>query len=140
MKKLFLLTTIAIIGCTNLKEDAPKTLQKDSIESFTGFYEAFYKDTNFQNSRIIYPLKGEIKSRDENDEPNTETWPLGEKIKVLSKEALLIEHKNLKATLMEKDSIVIEKLWIDQSGFYIEREFVLKSGKWYLNRYDYTNV
>ncbi len=140
MNKLFLLAAIVIIGCTNAKEEASKTLQKDSIENFTGFYDAFYKDTNFQNSRIIYPLKGEIKSWDENDKPNTETWPLGEKIIVVSKEALLNEYKNLKTTLEKMNSSVIEKLWIEQSGFYIEREFILKSGKWYLNRYDFSNV
>jgi len=125
---------IVFIGCAN-KDRA----QKEKNEDFSSFYQKFYTDTIFQDSRILKPLEGTIKSWNDEDVVREESW-INRKIRITPKEKFLESYKNLKTELLKSDSSVAEKYWIDQSGFFVRRKFILKKGKWYLFSYDISNL
>jgi len=136
----FLILLLAIItGCINSQEKSNQTtLNQTASEDFSFFYSKFYSDTSYQNERILKPLKGTIKAWDD-DVAKEESWD-NKKVTVTPKEKFLQVYKNLKTDLIKKDTVVIEKYWIEQSGFQVEKRFILQSGKWYLFSYDISNL
>jgi hypothetical protein len=86
----------------------------------------------------LKPLKGKIIEWDD-DIVKEETWD-NKKVTITPKEKFLQVYKNLKTDLIKKDTVVIEKYWIEQSGFLVERRFILQYGKWYLYSYDISNL
>jgi hypothetical protein len=126
-------------GCTNTqKRDRLTEKSESKYEDFSFFYSKFYYDTCFQSERILKPLKGTIRYWN-NDTIIEESWT-DKKITITSKENYLQVYENLKTDLLIKDTLVLEKYWIEQSGFIIEKKFILKSGKWYLYSYDISNI
>ena len=135
MRKFFILFFLIIVGCSNPPgENTQPSCQEKMAEGFSLFYSKFYNDINFQHERILAPLKGTITTWDD-DIIKEESWD-NKEITVTPKEKFLEVYKNLKTNLIKKDNIVIEKYWIEQSGFLIEKTFILKSGKWYLYSYN----
>jgi len=139
MRTILLIVFVITSGCINSQKNSKQTsLAQIMPEDFSFFYSKFYNDTSYQNERILKPLKGSIKTWDD-DVVKEETWD-NKKITVTSKEKFIQIYKNLKTDLIKKDTVVIEKYWIEQSGFLVEKCFILKSGKWYLYRYDISNL
>jgi hypothetical protein len=67
---LFAITT----GCINSHEKRNQTILSQTFsEDFTFFYSKFYSDTSFQSERILKPLKGTIKTWDD-DVVKEESW------------------------------------------------------------------
>jgi hypothetical protein len=128
---------VFIIGCGRSQE-SQNSLSDNSVENFVVFYKRFYSDEAFQQTRLLIPLEGKIKSWDE-DEIKEETWE-GRNIVISSKDVYLESYPNLKTEILELDSSYVEKYWLEQSGFLIRREFVQRNDKWYLMRYDISNI
>lgn len=138
MKYIFALLLLVVFGCSNLTQRSNNGIKESVAEDFTTFSAKFYNDINFQRERIIKPLQGTIKAWDD-DVVKVETWDKI-KISVAPKEEFMQVYKNLKTNLIKNDAEVIEKYWIEQSGFIIEKKFILKSGKWYLESYNISNL
>lgn len=140
MKRFLLLLFIIYFGCANSQQENRKTsFDKVKIsEDFFSFYEKFYNDTVFQNKRILRPLKGIIKTWYD-DVIKEESWD-NKEIRLTPKEKYLHVYKNLKTDLMINDTIVVEKFWIEQSGFFIEKVYIIQTGRWYLYSYDISNL
>jgi hypothetical protein len=137
MKQIILLSctliiTVSLINCSSNINKKSNELKKE--EEFNKFYKRFYSDSIFQKARIILPLEGEIRS-----EGKIDNWEKGDII-VSSKETFLKDFPNMKSDIIKSDTVIKEKFWIDNSGFNVERIFILKEGKWYLKRYDITYI
>ncbi len=131
-------TNSVIAKKINNKQHINSNLKNKAIDNFDEFYVKFYKDTIFQKSRILYPLKGYIKYWDD-DTAKEDSW-LNNKIVITPKETLELNYKNLKSEILKKDTIVTEKYWLENSGLFIERNFIRKAGKWYLYIYNISNL
>jgi hypothetical protein len=139
MKNILILLLAITTGCINSQEKSNQTILNQPVsEDFSFFYSKFYSDTSYQNLRILKPLKGTIKAWDD-DVVKEESWD-NKKITVTPKESFLQVYKNLKTDLIKKDTVAIEKYWIEQSGFQVEKRYILQSGKWYLYSYDISNL
>ncbi|MDX9882845.1 MAG: hypothetical protein RBS73_12335 [Prolixibacteraceae bacterium] len=139
MRNILILLLAVTIGCINSQEKSNQTTLSQTVsEDFSFFYSKFYSDTNYQNERILKPLKGTKKSWDD-DVVKEEAWD-NKKVTVTPKEKFLQIYKNLKTDLIKKDTVVIEKFWIEQSGFHVEKRFIIQSGMWYLYSYDISNL
>ncbi len=139
MRNILILLLVITTGCINSQEKSKhSTLNLTVSEDFSFFYTKFYSDTSYQSKRILKPLKGTIKAWDD-DVVKEESWD-NKKVTITPKVKFLQVYKNLKTDLIKKDTIVIEKYWIEQSGFQIEKKFILQSGKWYLYSYDISNL
>jgi hypothetical protein len=139
MRYILVFLLAITVGCINSQERINRAVSRQIVsEDFSFFYSRFYSDTNYQNARILKPLKGTIKSWND-DFIKEEGWD-NKKVTVTAKEKFMQIYINLKTDLIKKDTIVIEKYWIEQSGFQVERKFILKSGKWYLFSYDISNL
>ena len=126
-----------IVGCGN--SQAPRnSVAEEPTEEFESFYTRFYSDTSFQNSRIILPLEGTIRSW-EGDGIIEDTWAK-QKISITDKGVYMNQYQNLKVEIKKVNSSYIERYWLENSGFFIEREFVIREGKWCLSRYDISNI
>lgn len=139
MRTVLLLLVLITIGCINSKEKINQTtVRQNASEDFSFFYSKFYSDTGFQSERILTPLKGIIKAWDK-DVIKEESWAK-KIVTVTPKEKFFQIYKNLKTDLIVKDTVVIERYWIEQSGFQLEKKYILRSGKWYLYSYDISNL
>lgn len=139
MRNILLLLFAITAGCINSQEKSNQTTLSQTVpEDFSFFYSRFYSDTSYQSERTIKPLRGTIKGWDD-DVVKEESWD-NKKVTVTPKEKFLQIYKGLKSDLIKKDTVVIEKYWIEQSGFQVEKMFILKSGKWYLYSYDISNL
>lgn len=111
-------------------------------ENFDTFYVNFYQDSSFQISRIYFPLEGIIKYWDENNDTAIifEKWQKENMPRISDKKTLMRHYNNLQSNMIESDSVVIEKYWINNSGFSIERRFKVIYGKWHIVYYDLFNL
>ncbi|RLD23145.1 MAG: hypothetical protein DRI70_09765 [Bacteroidetes bacterium] len=117
-----------------------KTSYYIEIEDFDYFIERFYADTSFQKSRIVIPLQGKIVSMHETENSIVETTWEGRKIIVTRFEEIKSSMKNVKQTYIILQESTIEKIYIENSGFLIERTFQLQKERWYLTKYDIVNI
>jgi len=149
MKNILYLTIVLCISiCCGFKRDYSKESSSNSKsfrpndEDFNMFYNQFYSDSIFQRSRIHFPLKGVVKYWDEEDETKIISlhWTPEQVNQISSKQNLLVNYPNLKSELTKKRKTVIEKFWIENSGFSIERRYEVLNHKWYLTYYDLCNV
>lgn len=144
MKNKLLFIVISIFSILTSCENTAKTKETTEgniSEKFDVFYKAFYSDTVFQKERIAKPLNGKILEWHEvKDSVIESNWNI-EEIEFISdlktKQPLV---KNSVWTIIESEDSKIEKLYIENSGFFIEREFKTEKGNWYLVRYDYSNL
>ena len=138
----FLLIISIALSCNRINsknENAEK--QSVKVESFDEFIDKFYSDTVFQQSRIEKPLKGEILEWHETEDSVVSSkWSDRELIFVTDYETLKNSFKNAKQSFMDNSESKIEKIQVENSGFNIEREFNLVNGKWFLVRYDISNL
>jgi hypothetical protein len=109
--------------------------ESKETESFMSFREKFYSDTTFQKDRILFPLPG----------INTDDMEIGDSIyfwekdkwKFLSDFSIA---EGIKKETAKSDTSILEKMYLQDSGFIVNTEFVLKMDKWYLSRLDISNL
>lgn len=103
----------------------------DTAETFDAFNNRFHKDSAFQLSRIVFPIGGRYADGENSHEWTSINWEL---LKEPVKE--LVDTTEYKHSLHKTNTSVIEKYWIENSGFKIERHFEKIGGKWVLTYYD----
>lgn len=133
---IFCIQFIFLICCGN-KSNLGIQDNRKHIEDFDVFYSRFFQDSTFQRGRINLPLKGSIKYND-GTSIKKESWD-GKEVIITPKKDFFKEYKNLTYDLIKSDTLVVEKMWIKNSGFSVERYFKQKSGKWYLDKYNINN-
>jgi hypothetical protein len=154
---LSFIIAIAIFGSCGAKSANEKIAQNNILttnkivinENFNEFYKKFYGDSLFQLSRITFPLKG-FNSDEYNEELGDKNpqyfWKKNEwtfletlpqnYVKYDKKEWIEEYKKEIKH---KKDSSVLEKIYMVDSGYIEERVFKLIKGKWFLVFYSYNN-
>lgn len=120
-----------------------KTKESESInvtkEKFEDFYDQFYSDSIFQKSRIIIPIVGEILEWNEND--SVVKSDLKNKIINITNFKTIHRFKpNAKQSIEKGNELCTEKIFIENSGFLMERKFILLNGKWFLKEYNMSNL
>lgn len=117
------------------KED--KTVKgKMYIENFSSFYQKFHTDSSFQMERIVFPLPG-INTDDMTVEDTIYYWHA---IEWEMHKPLNLDGTDFKVETRESEKEVIEKLYMDDSGFIIERKFELIDGRWFLTFFSNVNL
>jgi len=127
-------------SCVLTSAQVSKTSYSIEIEDFDYFIERFYADTLFQKSRIVIPLQGKIVTFNEIEKSIVETTWEGRKIIVTSFEEIKSLMKNVKQTYIINQESVSEKIYIENSGYVIEKTFQLQKERWYLTKYDIVNI
>jgi hypothetical protein len=112
-----------------------KSVFTDTTESFETFNERFHRDSVFQLSRIAFPIGGHFAEGENSHEWTAGNWEL---LKEPVRET--INAKEYEHNLQKTDTTVIEKYWIENSGFKVERRFKKIGSKWFLTYYDDINL
>lgn len=105
-------------------------IDTNSEETFDSFNERFHNDAAFQLARIAFPVGGGYADGVTSYEWTAENWQLLKE--PVTERPATTEYKH---SLQQIKTTVIEKYWIDNSGFLIERHFEKKGGKWFLTYY-----
>ena len=144
MKNKLLIFALSIIFIASSCDNKSQKTGKDkniATENFDNFYKTFYSDTSFQLERIIIPLEGKILDwhlvKDSIIESKWNNIDLEFISDLKTKQPLI---KNSIWSIDSTSESKIEKLYVENSGFFIEREFKTKNGKWYLIRIDISNL
>ncbi len=103
-------------------------------ENFDEFNARFHKDLAFQLERIAFPIGGKSIDGAKQHDWNAKNWKML-KTPVLEKS----EMKEYKHSLQKTDDLVVEKYWIDNSEFKVERQFKRIKRKWFLTYYNDVN-
>lgn len=122
------------IEVSSIEKNSVKEEKTDS-ENFEEFNNKFHTDSDFQLSRIKFPLKGELTTSDGISNWTKKNWSFIT-VKVSEKQ----KDKEFKYSLRKSESLVIEKYWIEDTGFSIERKFELIDNNWFLVYYNELNV
>ncbi|CAM3431930.1 hypothetical protein [Flavobacterium chungbukense] len=107
----------------------------ETAENFEEFNKKFHSDSIFQVSRVDFPIEGKHVSGFEQYNWTRKNWeflaiPVAEKTEIGE-----YEH-----SLIKTDSLIIERFWIPDSGFEVERQFKLINNKWFLISYNDINL
>ncbi|WP_159102698.1 DUF4348 domain-containing protein [Flectobacillus major] len=144
------LSQVTYLNCTADTKNQQEGQQLAIVEeNFNDFYKKFYSDSLFQVSRVVFPLKG-FNSDEYDEELGDKNPPYFWKkqgwhfLTTLEKYYLKIDKKDWveeykKVIKHNKDSTVLEKIYIVDSGYIIERKFKKIKGKWFLIFYSYKN-
>jgi hypothetical protein len=110
----------------------------DSIENFDKFYNQFIIDDSFQSSRIKYPLNGEFYDGSMQDtEDVSHIWTEKDSLNYKTLELDTSQFKLVRPFV--SDTLVIEKIFIPNSGFETQVHFKRLKGLWYLVYYSSIN-
>lgn len=116
-------------GCQQQKQASSDEMKCN--EDFDGFYQKFHSDSVFQMERIDFPLKGVYRTGDENPDEvnndfrwNKESWKMQKPFEV--------DKTIYREELNRSDTLVVHRIYIENSGFSIERKFKLIKCKWVL--------
>lgn len=112
-----------------------KSISSNYSENFEEFNRQFHSDSIFQLSRINFPIEGKLIEGFDKQNWTSKNWELM-KIPVSEKSSL----RNYKHSVRKTEDFVIEKFWIDNSGFHFERRFKKIDGKWFLIYYNDVNL
>lgn len=139
---LFVLLLSLVIGCNNGQKQ-PNNLIK---EDFNSFYKKFYSDSVFQLSRIIFPLQGKHYKSDEGAFESEELaywkkedWKIITNVFPDNDTVIKIDRDTYRRRITKMDTLVIEKVFIENSGYHILQKYTIKNGKWYLGYCDEAN-
>ena len=128
--KALLLILVVGIGCTPLK--------KDYKEDFNLFYKRFYSDSNFQRSRVKFPLaqKDETPSGISSIHIPAERWSA---IYTIPKDTIINGERYQKKLTVGKETVT-QTVFIPNSGFQNICTFKRIKGKWMLVSISSTNL
>lgn len=135
MKKQQKFIITALILVSILLTFSIRLIFQTETENFETFNRKFHSDSIFQMSRIKFPLKGQLIDGFENHNWNSKTWHLMT-TEVGSKNL----PKEFKRKITKTDSSVVESIWIENSGFKLEREFKPINNQWFLTSYNEVNL
>ena len=127
LKLISILIFIFLSSCSLIKNNQTHDSgNKTAIEDFDAFYDKFHSDSIFQMSRIKFPLTGFLVDGLKQEKWNEKNWS-----------ALKTKVYDVDTTLYRTDYIktyksFIEKVWIKDSGFFVEYRFKVIKRKWYL--------
>lgn len=129
MKRVLIICMVlGVLSC------AKKSTPNKTAESFESFYTQFHDDPDFQMERIQFPLEGgyiDIEGKTAWSKSDWETH----KEKITD-----INEPDYDTEIIKKEDVVIDKVKLRDSGFYVERKFKLIDGKWYLVYYESVNL
>ena len=111
------------------------TLTADTTETFATFNERFHRDSAFQISRIAFPIGGHYAEAEHSHAWTAKNWELLKE--PVSETPDTTEYRH---NIQKSDTTVIEKYWLENSGFKTERHFKKIDGKWFLTYYDDINM
>jgi hypothetical protein len=132
-----LIVSIILASCNQLNSGAKKPVVKEDFKSFAN---EFYSDSIFQQNRIASPLQGEILEWDNMaDTVIISNW-MGRESIVSDYTSILDSYGNAQREYKETQDSIVEKIYIENSGFLLERTFKLLNGEWYLVRYNISNL
>lgn len=117
---VILLLLIIEIGCNTSTKISPE------IENFDAFYDKFHTDSLFQVSRIQQPLEG-LRFDGESEIKWTK-----ENLPFLTTRIYDVDTSEYKISYKKTKNEFIEKVWIENSGFWSEYKFRLINDKWFL--------
>lgn len=138
IRVLGIVSFLILLSCQNKKSDSSVLSKKEIIknaEKFDVFDERFHSDSVFQISRVDFPIDGISISGFNRHNWTRENWQF---LNVPVSENNLIE--NYEHSLVKTDTLVIERFWIPESSFEVERHFKLIKNKWFLVYYDDINL
>jgi hypothetical protein len=112
-------------------------------ESFDEFSKLFYSDSLFQINRIIFPLESDIGNSHSNDSEDStihvwkkENWVMLKNNFFKDSDSICsINGEIYKRRIRRTNILVIESIYIEDSGFITTMKFSLRNGKWYLSDY-----
>jgi len=133
--KLKFLSGVVFIIVLILFVFSMKSIFQKETEDFETFNSKFHSDSIFQMSRINFPIEGHLIEDFKKYNWNSKNWQLM-KTTVGSKNL----SKDYKVKTMKSDSLVIENIWIENSGFYLERRFKRINNQWFLICYNEVNL
>lgn len=140
------MVSLLFVYCkSETKEESDNGSNLNKIEDFEEFHSKFYSDSAFQFSRIKFPLNGYNSDFDDgipddvreelNMEPQEEFMWKKDEWEMLKN----VKNENLKKELKKSDTLVIERIYKEASGYEILREFKPINNKWFLIYYSYSN-
>lgn len=144
---LILCSILTLNSCTLKKEKdfcankSGENIKSIPNENFDEFNNSFYSDSLFQISRIIFPLVGEVNGSDSivSDEHKLkkEDWVIlkNNYFKNGNDTAFVIHGEHFKGKMHKANKMVVQEVYIENSGYKSEMKFSLKNGKWYLTDY-----
>lgn len=112
-----------------------KAVEKELPENFEVFNKKFHSDSLFQVSRVDFPIEGKHVTGFEQYNWTKKNWQFQAVPVAENTEMGEYEH-----SLVKTDTLIIEKFWIPNSGFEVERQFKLVHNKWFLVYYNDINL
>jgi len=151
-----LLFLICFISCHSKRNDTSKEKIAQNIfeskkENFEEFSKLFYSDSSFQVSRINFPLSGKyniaVTTSSSNElgdsiiyEWNKDKWVMLKNTSFKGNDSILnIDGEIYKRKIIKSDTLVIDSVSVEDSGFEIVKKFSLKATNWYLIYYSVMN-
>jgi len=107
---------------------------KSNFEQFNSFYSSFTSDSTFQLSRVIFPLKGARYFFSDTFKTDSTLWTK-DKWEFNRANIYQLDSAKFKTKILVQESGVKENIWIENSGFMMERHYKQINGKWYLVYY-----
>jgi hypothetical protein len=135
---LFILYCSFFASCNQTAKEDGNNQLKDPIvdsEDFDVFNIRFYSDSIFQYSRIIFPLEGQFIGGFEKHNWTKDNWIILKNPVVEKSDSNEYQH-----SFSKSDSLVIEKFWLPESGFKVERRFKRIDNLWFLVYYSDVNL
>ncbi|MDA6072342.1 hypothetical protein NJT12_22190 [Flavobacterium sp. AC] len=138
LKVVSIVAFLILISCQHKKQESLSESKKTTIvkgENFDVFNSQFHSDSVFQISRVDFPIDGISVSGFDRHNWTKENWkfinvPVSEKNEI----------QNYEHSLVKSDTLIIERFWIPDSGFEVERQFKLIKNKWFLVYYNDINL
>ena len=119
---ILLCLNVVVISCKSSKN----VISEENPENFDQFYDRFHQDTEFQMTRIAFPLEGGMEDSNGRVAWTSENWnPLKVKIQDIDTNTYKIDTKKTETRFEQK-------FWLPGSGFSSEYHFKRIKGQWFL--------
>jgi hypothetical protein len=118
--------SLAVLQYSTAYSQANKTIS----ENFENFYNRFTSDSTFQISRVVFPLKGAKYYFDNDLKADSTPW-IKDKWEFCTTNIYKIDTSKYKTNLLRNGFDIKKEVWIQNSGFFMERDFKLINGKWF---------
>lgn len=120
LQLLFLALLIISISSCSIFKKAPE------VEQFDYFYKMFNSDSDFQLSRIDFPIEGYHEDLNGQKEWSTDNW-------IPHRAEISTVDKNIYETSVKRtESKYYEEIKARNGNLFFSRTFVKKKNKWYL--------
>jgi len=109
----------------------------ERAEDFEEFYAKFYSDSVFQKSRVRFPLPGFRLSEHHPDSVASDTNYYWDKSAwrfrhTIEGDSLVFDEIIYKKEMHYSDREVLEQIYIQDAGYFVENKFKMINGGWYL--------